>query len=139
LVLPVSHEGLLDGPVGLLDGPVGLLIGPVNKNFFFIQVKFYFTEVLFYFCSLSSLHESFGSPSSPREVQSLLKPRSPASGQLDTARNTSQPTDQQMPGFATSLQDFTPAKQTSGSRSAAGNQARPQDFDMSRQLGILLA
>lgn len=93
-------------------------------------------EMYNYFNSLSQLHESFGSPSSPREIQTSLNQRSPASVQHDTSLTVSQPalTDHRVPGFATSMQDWTLA-QKSRPKSAEVNRSKTDDANISRQSG----
>ncbi|XP_053375167.1 uncharacterized protein LOC128547220 [Mercenaria mercenaria] len=84
--------------------------------------------------NLSALHESFGSPSSPREVQNSLKPRSTSSAAHDTSLSMAEPgtIDSRVPGFATSLKDWTPA-QKSRPKSAETNRSRTEELNISRQ------
>ncbi|XP_060603505.1 M-phase phosphoprotein 9-like [Ruditapes philippinarum] len=84
--------------------------------------------------NLSTLHESFGSPSSPRDVQNILSSHSAASAGLNTSLSMSQsgPPDGRLPGFATSMKDWTPA-QKSRPKSAETNRSRTEEFNSSKQ------
>ncbi|XP_052242193.1 uncharacterized protein LOC127852290 isoform X3 [Dreissena polymorpha] len=73
--------------------------------------------------NLSTLHESFGSPVSPRDEQSRSRPKSSPSkssnreGPFENPKST--PPDPRVPGFATALSDWTPSSSKSKSVAAA--------------------
>lgn len=105
-----------------------------NVRYRFIHINF---NLWHYFHSLSTLHDSFGSPSSPRDVQNILSSCPAASSGLDASQSTSQPcpTDSGIPGFATSMKDWTPEQKTRP-KSAETNRSRTEELN-TRQPGKL--
>ncbi|KAL4223151.1 M-phase phosphoprotein 9 [Mactra antiquata] len=85
--------------------------------------------------NLSTLHESFGGPSSPRgEAQN--KSRSPASASLNIPDTDGRPgtIDHRVPGFSTTVTDWTPQK--SRPKSADVNKSRNDVSQSSRHSGM---
>lgn len=94
-------------------------------------------RLYFYLFSLSALHESFGSPPSPREVQNVPESRSLASAGKNVPETNNRPgtMDQRVPGFSTSMMDWSTSSQTARPKSADVNKSRNDVSQSSRMSG----